>query len=238
MGENGGKRHLRPVNSADSPRLFSGANGSGSSTLDTGKEDKLRRAPFASINYTGKDAEKKRQHGTTPAMEIASPNSNCPLFLELLMEEFRIAHRRMFGAKSGGAGGIESSSRPEETPSSNDAENEKENLGKGAKTSQPDKSTTNSTARIRPPVQPPPRLTLKSAAPPAPSPPKNSPETTTTAASSELSSSAAVADKILARQQRKTCDSVMENTDRHPYTVATSPSNRITIKVLSPKLAS
>nr|XP_027203551.1 probable serine/threonine-protein kinase DDB_G0282963 isoform X2 [Dermatophagoides pteronyssinus] len=102
MGENGRRRHLRPVNSIESNNNSSiiddnHLNHNSSSTMSAVDKNKLlRRPPFGcakdnndSSNGVGcsgvgsKDASdnKKRQH-------------------ELLMEEFRIAHQKMFGAQN------------------------------------------------------------------------------------------------------------------------------------------
>lgn len=55
LGENGGKRHLRPVNSNDPNKS--------SSDTSSDCDNKLKRLPFGVGNQAGKDADKKRQHG-------------------------------------------------------------------------------------------------------------------------------------------------------------------------------
>lgn len=62
LGIDGGKRHLRPVNSNDSRRDSSSTIASGNGT-DQDKLNKLRQSPFALTNQVTKDADKRRQHG-------------------------------------------------------------------------------------------------------------------------------------------------------------------------------
>lgn len=60
LGVDGGKRHLRPVNSNDSRRDSSSTTASGA---DQDKLNKLRQSPFALNSQMAKDAAKRRQHG-------------------------------------------------------------------------------------------------------------------------------------------------------------------------------
>lgn len=58
LGENGGKRHLRPVNS-NAVKYKTGSN-----ELATDEKSKLRRLPFGLDGHLSKEtADKKRQHG-------------------------------------------------------------------------------------------------------------------------------------------------------------------------------
>lgn len=127
--------------------------------------------------------------------------SNFLVFLELLMEEFRIAHQRMFGGKENN-GTLLGKIRQQKT-SSNDSSTPNDN------------STTNSTAT-------------------SVDPPKNKETMTRVVQSSSGKNTSKLPVSVL--PSTRSAKQSNNRNEGEPSSGSNSANNRITIKVLSPKL--